>query len=194
MPLAGDTTLDNYVVNLTSKVRNIDGFIDNLINKNSGLGEDDYGSYVTASGNKQYAHPSGFILGKIKIRLWNKGTDGAGVLLQSKIPANKQKRSARYRANKKKRGYRSEPTNLRVKGDFYRSFYVKSKRGVITVDSKISGNNPKHKVDKLFGKFGENILSLSEQEQQEFINKYLIDNVTNWMLENLNKNIIILKL
>lgn len=176
MPLAGDTTLDNYIFELTSKVKNIDKYIDDLVNK--------------SVDNDNWTTPKGYILKSIKVRLWNKGMDGDKVLIQSKIPADKQEGSRKYRLKKRKKGYRSEPTNLRVKGNFYRSFVVTSKRGVISVDSKTNAENPKHKVDNLFGKFGENILSLTKEEQQEFLDRYILKNVADWISKNGNPTIL----
>jgi len=162
MPSAGKD-LNDYILFLTSRVNGIDKFIDGVVRQNKGE-----------------------ILKTLKLRLWNKGTDGDGVKIQTKIPADKQEASRKYRYKKKRRGYRSEPTNLRVHGDFYRSFRVFSIGGFIEIDSL---DNP-DKVKRLFAKFGENILSLTEEEQERFVEDFIRKEVINWLQSNTEFTII----
>ena len=132
--IAGDT-LDNVIYDLTQKTRGLDKFIDSTIEKNGG-----------------------FILQKIKLRLWNKGIGGDGLKLINSESKGKKWRQ-KYAMWKKRMGYRSSPVNLRLTGAFWDSMKVFSRKGIVTIKAS------DEKTPLLIRKFGENILTLTDEEQ-----------------------------
>ena len=101
----------------------------------------------------------GKILSMIKLRLFNKGIDGSG---SSILPS--------YRTStvisKRKKNQRTSHVTLRDKGSFYKGMFITYKNDSIFIDSNVQY--------KLFltRKYGEDILSLTEQEQQ-----FIIDSI-----------------
>lgn len=141
--IAGDT-LDNVIYNLTRKSRDLDRFIDSVIEKNGG-----------------------YILQKLKLRLWNQGVGGDGVKLinsESKGAVHRDK----YRKWKRRMGFRANPVNLRLTGDFWRSMKVFSHKGIVIIKASDK------KTPMLIRKYGENILTLTDEEQL-----WVIKNIVN---------------
>ena len=102
-----------------------------------------------------------WVLMPLKQRLFNQGTDGNGVKLAPY--------SAGYQKRKQAKTGRSNPTSLRYDGDFYKSMFVKtSAKGLIEVDASDS------KTNKLIEKYGEEILGLTDEQEQVLADKLAV--------------------
>jgi len=103
----------------------------------------------------------------LKLRLYNKGESGDGTQLASY--------SKTYKVWKRAKGIRATPTNLFVTGNFYRSMYVHfgqfGLRHVIEIKTREGGaqeeggRSNSEKTAYLKKKYGANILTLNEKEQ-----------------------------
>ena len=133
-------TLEDAIFDLTRKTRDLERFIDTVIEKNGGL-----------------------ILQKLKLRLWNQGVGGDGMKLINAESKGRKWRD-KYAKWKRKMGFRSTPVNLRLTGDFWKSMKVFSNKGEVTIVAS------DEKTPELIRKFGENILTLTEEEQLWVLN------------------------
>lgn len=150
MAVAGDD-LDNYILNLTQK---------------AGRGSLGLGAFI----DKLILKRGGIlILRPLKLRLFNFGVDGTGKKITPPINPGYQKR-------KRKRGFRAAFVSLRLTGQFYQSMFVTSKQGEIVVGS---GDEP-GKVSDLLNKYGEDILTLTIEEQQNVI-KEIEPDLEKWL-------------
>jgi|SRR5210317_1031340 len=144
--LAGDD-LDNFIYDLQQKQRNLIPFIDKTINDNQK-----------------------WITGKIKLRFWNQGKDGFGKPLANRESSAKAKE--KYKKWKASKGMRSRPTNLHVTKEFWNTMFAESKNGIVNIDTDPSRSSYEHaqkKDDTIFRRFGENILTLTPEEQKDVI-------------------------
>lgn len=141
--IAGDD-LDNVIFELTRRKNKLAEFIDFVIEKNGG-----------------------YILKKLKLRLWNQGRGGDGKLLINKKSKGKIWRD-KYALWKKRAGFRSKPVNLRLTGAFWDSMKVFSNRGIVTIKASDK------KTPEILEKYGENVLTLTDEEQ-----KWVIDTIVN---------------
>lgn len=128
-------SIEDAIYDLTQKSRALQNFIDMTIEKNGG-----------------------WILQKLKLRLWNQGIGGDGKKLYNKLSTLKNQK--RYALWKKKAGFRSKPVNLRLTGAFWDSMKVFSTNGEITIKAS------DEKTPELIERYGENILTLTDKEQQ----------------------------
>ena len=111
------------------------------------------------------------ILKPLKQRLYNQGVDGAG----NKLPPYK---SEKYKIFKRSKGVRAVPTTLFLEGNWYDSMYVKTgKKGkthLIEVLTNRSAKNEPKKTKELKAKYGEDILTLNDDEAQKIADELSI--------------------
>jgi hypothetical protein len=142
-------SIEDAIYDMTQKARDFDKFVDKVLVDNGG-----------------------YILQKLKLRLWNYGTDGQGQPLESESirGADEQthlKSVDRYLKWKKRMGFRSKPINARLTGAFWRSMKVFSHRGEMT----IKASDPK--TDDLIKIYGEDLLTLTNEEQRWVMKTYV---------------------
>ena len=128
--------LDDLIGVLRKKVDGVGKFIDGFVQERGGF----------------------LILGAIKRRLWNKGIDGQGNILQPYSPG--------YKRKKQRAGVRSSPTTLKLTGKWYDSMLLQS-RAESTGEIKVLSSDAKNTL--LVEKYGEDILTLTQKEQMLFI-------------------------
>lgn len=99
----------------------------------------------------------GFILGMLKFRLFNFGTDGNNELIGG------GEYSPKTIARKKKVGQKTSVITLRDKGIFYNSMFLETDG----VTYEISSKDPK--AARLVDSYGESILDLTLKQQDDLI-------------------------
>lgn len=153
--VGGFDEIDYYIKILEMKSKRAPQFVDQQLQKNEG-----------------------WILQKLKLRLWNRGIDGLGnpIIAKDTTP----EAQAQYKAYKRKMGHRASHTTLHWSGEFYKSMKIISNRGVIFIDA----TNINNKKDDLISKFGEDILSLTQKEQRWLIDEFLSNKFVDWLEEN----------
>ncbi len=97
----------------------------------------------------------GKILSEIKLRLFNRGVDAKGKLLEPYHPETIK--------DKKNKGQRFNITTLRDTGDWYKSMFVVVEGFNIIIDASDKKN------EALILKYGPDILGMTEAEQDKFI-------------------------
>lgn len=104
------------------------------------------------------------ILKPLKLRLYNKGIDGAG----NKLPPYS---SEKYKIFKLSKGVRAEPTTLFLTGRWYDSMDVvtgkEGKTHLIEVVTNRSAKDEPKKTKELKAKYGSDILTLNIDEAQK---------------------------
>lgn len=117
----------------------------------------------------------GQVLGNLKLRLFNTGTDGDG----NKIKPDYAYSTVQIKASKKQR---TSHVTLRDTGDFYKSMFIDFNKGNVFVNSNDS------KSGSLINKYGKSIMELTLQEQRIIIDT-IIEPFLVKEIKKLNKNI-----
>jgi len=125
--------MEQYIKDLEGIIDDIDEIVESIVLKNKG-----------------------YILKNVKLRLFNRGRDGSGNLIEPEYMPN----TIEY---KKSQRQRSSHVTLRDSGDFYRSFVVEYKNNTIFIES-----NVRYKSE-LIQKYGEDIFNLTEHEVSNVI-------------------------
>lgn len=140
--------LDNFILELTRKERNLGEFIDKQIKIFGGV----------------------WILRTIKLRLFNQGIGGDGTKLVSSNTTPES--TARYQKLKSRKGIRANPMpNFVVKRNFFKSMYIKSRFGLIQVLTNDEAKDEPQKTETLIEKYGEQIFTLTVKEQEDVARK-----------------------
>ena len=136
-------TLENYIIGLNNIKNSLPNEVDKIVLKNEKL-----------------------ILGMLKFRLFNFGTDGNDDSLEGY--------SKKTIEIKKKNNQKYNITTLRDQGNFYAGMYLDSTNGKILISSTAS------QTSDLVNKYGEAIFDLTYKQQQD-----IISNVIDPELQNL---------
>lgn len=132
-------------------MKELDGYISELVNFNKNLS-----SHIESI----VLNNKGMLLQKLKLRLYNYGVDGSGNKIEPPYDASTI-------AIKKKNSQRSSHVTLRDTGMFYASMYVEFHKDTVSIFSS------DYKTDLLTTKYGDDILELTDLEQEWFILSFL---------------------
>lgn len=135
--------IEDWINEFNLRTKNLSRFLEKEIKSSSGI----------------------LVLKPLKLRLFNQGTDGTGHKLEQYTDA--------YALRKRKRGVRAHPTNLRLTGSWYKSMFVSVKispfRTEVDVLTNQGAKDEPQKTEFLRGKYGDDILSLTKEEQKQLI-------------------------
>lgn len=121
----------------------------------------------------------GYLMFKVKNRLYNYGTDADGKLLEAKDTPLKSQQD--YRKRKRKQGYRAHVVTLRREGDFYKSFEITSKKGEIQIIPKSSDELTNKKNDTLLEKYGDQAIQITTEDATYVLGE-IADDLWDWVL------------
>lgn len=157
--------IEDWIAEVIRERNNIGTFIKERVEKNSGI----------------------LILKPLKLRLFNKGTDGNGNLIGD------GKYSSNTIRQKRKKGVRTYPVTLRLTGSWYRSMYVDVRATPFNTEINVltdsGAKDEPGKTSYLIDKYGREVLTLNPLEQEviaEDLSKELVKKINDIKLPKID--------